>query len=590
MKRIPALILAAVFLCSWFAMPIYADPLGAGAVEGYFKSARLIEGVTLVELEDYSGNTIRLQLAEGAELSIDQRKTAISSFKNNMEIYAEMDGDEITLLEGYSTVNPGYVAPGARQRQGVITVIERDQLQITLDKGQTLTCFTGPGTLVTKYGTQSSLSDMVVGDHVKLYFDEADATSCVIFDANTLAEYSIVTRIEVMNESGQIADVFKGELVSVDRIKPLLTFKDVKVLKNGIWSDYQSSLQMTYNEDNPIYLGGQEISARNLKYYAGKDVFWANRAVLANSTLSNHDTIEKMVIKGQYSMVFTDKIEDINWYNTSFELASNQNILFHPGSIILKDGRMQSSSALALGQDVMVVADGNNGAYSAAVIIILNDSVPANNSSLRMIYDGKLVMAAENQIILSDYYWLKDNEWLSFTEEKPFFYDEETAIYVYDSVKGKLVALDADEFVAGNYAVNEDSSYAEDNNLKDYYAYVYADGDRAVAIMLQPNLDTLLVQRITTARLSQVENHATLGWRFLLKDSADWSVRQGQWISRTGELNVTLNKALIIKNNRIITSDELKSNLNGSLASGLKLNDRLYIVRNDIEARIILVR
>lgn len=599
MKKYGAILLIASILLGLGAMPLFADPLSTGSVQGYFKSSQTVAetgadgkplNIIMLEIEDYSGNTIRLQLSSSAKLYIDQRETTLGGFKKNMEIYAELSSSEVVRMEGYSTVNPGYVAPGSRQREGTITLIERDQMKIALSGGQILSCFTGPATLVSKYGTQSSLSELVVGDKVKLYFDDADATSCVIYDENTLIEYSIVSRIEVMDETAQIIDVFKGELVSVDRTQPLLTFKDVKVLKNGRWSDYQSSLQITYNESNPIYLGGQEISRRNLKNYAGKDVFWVNRDRLGNSTLTGYDTIEKMVIKGQYSTIFTDQITNLNWYNTSFELANKQNISFHNGTIILKDGRVQATSALANNQNVLVLADGNNGAYSAAVVMIMNDGVASNNISQKQIYCGKLIVAAENQVIISDYYWLKDNEWLSLKDDKPFFWDEDSVILVYDKANTKMVQISGDDFLAGNYVVNEHSSYATSNNLKSYYAYIYADGDRVVAMMLQPTMDTLLVQRITTARLSQVENHTTLGWRFILKDSSDWSNRQDQWVARTGALNVTLNKAMIIKNNHVILTDQLKTNLSGALSTDMRENDQLLIIRNDIEAKIVLVK
>lgn len=592
-KSLPAIMVLALCLA---AAPLFAVPFSGGVLEGYFVSSQVLEGssdsgpVVMVEIKDYDGNSYNLQVAAAADLLIDQREVPLAAFKKNLEVYAEVRGGQITLLEGYSSINPGYVAPGSRQRQGIITLIERDQLEVRLDNGQQLSCFTGPATLVTKYGTQSSLSELVAGDHVILYFDDADATSSVIFDENTLAEYSLVSRIAVMDETGQVKDVFQGELFSVDRVKPVLTFKDVQILKNGVWTDYQSSLQISYDEDNPIYLGGQQISQRNLKNYAGKDVFWVNRDRLGNTTLNGYDTIDKMVVKGQYSALFTDHITDISWYDSSFELQGKQNIGFHAGTIVIKNGRIQTSSALAAGQDVVVISDSWNGSYSAAVVMIMGDSVASNSLSQKQLYAGKLILAADNQAIISNFYWLKDNEWLSFTEDKAFFYDEDSSILVYSQEEGRLVKISSADFLAGDYVVNEDSSYARDNSLESYYAYIYSDGDRIVAMVLQPSLDALLVQRVTSARLSGVDKHATLGWRLLLKDSADWSNREDRWLSRAGSLNLYLSNALIVKNNRVITTDQLKDNLEGALASDLRADDRLLILRDDIEARIVLVQ
>ena len=133
---------------------------------------------------------------------------------------------------------------------------------------------------------------------------------------------------------------------------------------------------------------------------------------------------------------------------------------------------------------------------------------------------------------------LDENEWKSFEGEKELFFDNDTDIY--DLTNGKKISIK--EFYSGNYAVDENSDYAKEHNLKDWYAYIYTDGDRIDAVMVQKNMDSLLKQRTTNGLITSIDNSDLVGWTIKLSNARDWSSAKTQWMLKNANLNINLEK------------------------------------------------
>ena len=157
------------------------------------------------------------------------------------------------------------------------------------------------------------------------------------------------------------------------------------------------------------------------------------------------------------------------------------------------------------------------------------------------------------------------------------FFDPETFIYDLETEE----KISPDEFISGRYAVDEDSLSAEDiaNAVRDYQAYIHTDGDRINNIYLKKTLDPLASQRVTTARVeSSFIGDGTGRLTLDLKDVKDWSTRLGNWNLKYANMNLRIGQALVVKDGKGISPDQIKK------------GDRLFIVRDDLEAKIILVR
>lgn len=566
MKKTIVLILAAILLFSIFAYGDINQIRRQGFVEGY-----LLESIDdTLKIEDYGGEIYNLPLGSDVIFTIDGYIVNQSNFMPGMEVYASLQGSTVVSIEGYSTSNLGYIPEGSKVKTGRVARIDRNQLVLRLATGDEETFFTMPHTITLKNGQHTRLDTLYEGDKVKLYFDEYDT--------------NIVSRINIEGDSIRIKGFYKAKLDIVDRYSDKITVSDVEQLNNGEWKKLYRSfvpqpdfgynqqlaygMTLPYNSSSPLYVGGFPISYNNLKYYSGKTVY------LAIKDFFGRDRIERMVVQNQYESTYSDKIKDITHFGEEFELSNNRNIGFDEGTIVIKNDRVVDTFALNAQSDVFVVADGRGINSRADVVYVLNEDVNNSNIGEHYIYAGRMDKIVEDRLWLKDFFLLDENDWQSFKGEKELFFDNDTDIY--DLTNNKKLGLK--EFYSGSYAVDESSDYAKKNNLRDWHAYIYTDGDRISAIMVQKNMDSLLKQRTTNGLISSVTNSDLVGWEIKITNARDWSSAKSQWMQKNADLNVNLEKALLIKNDRRIEPYDLKS------------NDRVYLVRDDYYAKVFIVK
>lgn len=592
MKKTLILILAVILLSSAFVHGDLNQIRRQGFVEGY-----LLEPIDdLLEIESYEGEVYYLPLSSNIIYTIDGYIVDRSNFMPGMEVYVELQGATVRSVEGYSTSNLAYIPEGSRMKTGRVAKIDRNQLVLKLASGQEETFFTMPHTIVLRNGQHTNLNTLYEGDKVKLYFDEYDT--------------NIVSRINVEGQSIIVKGLYRAKLATADRHSDKITVADIYQLNNGEWKqDYYSfipqpnygfnqqlayGMTLPYNSGSQIYIGGYPISYNNLKYYNGKTVY------LAIKDFFGKDRIERMVVQNQYESTYSDKIKDINWFTEEFELNNNRNIGFNDGTIVIKNGRIVDTFALNAQSDVFVVADGRGATASADIIYVLNEDINNSNIGEHYIYAGRMDQIVEDRLWLKDFFVLDENQWQSFEGEKELYFDNDTDIYNLDTRE----KISVKEFYSGNYAVDEGSRYAREHNLRDWHAYVYTDGDRISAIAVKKKMDSLLRQRVTNGIIApmdlrngmitdlqnmeleeeykSVKDERYVGWTARITNPRNWSNIHSKWIEGSSDIYVNLesnlDKALIIKDGRQIEPHELKA------------NDRVYIVRDDYYAKILIVK
>lgn len=538
-------------VCLFFALllviPVstYADGLARGAnnsFEGYLQKI----GGNQVTVEEYDGTMLSFPISEKATLLIDQRLATPADFQPGMEVYGEVAGNTVTLLEGYSAAAPGYIPPGGKMRSGWVTRIDRDQITVQLVTGEQETYFTTPATVAVKKGQNVPVSTLYAGDTVKLYFDQADS--------------ALISRMEIMGDAVLVKDLYKGKLSLIDSFARRLTFKDVQVLRNGKWQSLQRSLSLPYDDSQAVFMGGQTIPPQNLRYYQGKDVY------LVIKDFFGQDRIEKMVIKNQYESTFSDKITGINWYSETLELANRKNIAFHNGTVVIKSGRLVDKNALFAKADAFVVADGWENQRTADVVWIYNEEINNSNIGQHQVYAGVLSDMGDDRITLADFYLLNVNEWDSFRDSKDLYYDNDTTFFDLENNR----QLSAKEVFAGEYAAGK----------QHWTGYFYTDGDRIVAAVLKKDMDSLLKQRVTTGTIDAngVQQNPAVGFVVTLREAKDWSSKKDQWMPKDSNIKINVEKALIIKDEQRISPEDLRP------------GDRLYLVRDDFTGKVMIVK
>ncbi|WIF96023.1 hypothetical protein [Caminicella sporogenes] len=520
-------------------------------IEGYIKE---IHNNKII-IEEYDGTLHILNILLNTKFNIDGVPVKLEDFKPGMEIYAELKGRSISYMESYSTDKIGYIEPQSKMRSGVVQKIDRNQITIKSFNNEKMTFFTSPATIVLKSGKNVDLSVICIGDSIKVFFDDINL--------------SIASKIEIEGKSILIKKIYKGKLINYDEMENLLILSDIKELKNGAWEYYQNTMKIYFNDEIPIFIGGNKVSYENLKFYKDRTIYFVVKDIFGQ------EKIERMVIKSKYETIYTSKIDKINWYSESMELSNKRNISFNDGTIFVKSDRIVDKYSINPESDALIIADGKNGLYMADVVYIYNEGINNSNIGQNYIYVARLDEIVKDKLIGKDFYVLKKNEWRSFRKEKEFYYDEDT--YIYDLENKKQISTK--DFYSENYAVDEDSDYAEEHKLRDWYGYMYTDGDKIIAISVKEKLDSLLRQRVTTGVvIEDAVEDSLVGYTVKLGNARDWSRSKNKWMMKNSSLKLRIEDALIIKENKVINPEDLKA------------GDRLYIVRDDMQCKVIVVK
>jgi len=553
-KRFWVLILIGLVVFSGLPLAVAATSTTTGSsFGGYIKALNTttdslkVTVATKLSLEKYDGNVAELSFAKPVSLSIDGIPVKITEFLPGMEVWGELSNNQIKSMQGLSASNPGYISPQTLVRRGMITKIESERITIKQPDGKTVSYSVTPATVFMRESKNIDLADVYAGDQAKLYFDDIDATS--------------LSRVELEGASVVVQNLLRGQLNQVDEVGKNIGFKEVKVWKNGAWETYQPTLTLPYNVNSPVYTSGQLIPAKNLKQYRGKTVY------MAISNKLGRDRVEKMVINSKYETTYKEKIEHINWYGEALELANKRNLTFNQGTIIINNNRLMDAEALDTGMDTVLVADSKG---MANVINVLDSAVNNNSNGQHNIYLGRLDKIAEQELTIVLSATLENNRMQKSSGEETLLVCDDTVFFDADNNK----TLNLSDFKKGNYAVDGGTAYAQANNLKDWYGYIYTDGDMVISAAIKAQLDTYSLLRVSTATVAKISD----GTYLELSDVKDWSSKNEEWMLRSNNLNLVINQAAIVRNGKVINDEDLR------------VGERLYLVRDDVYGKMLIVK
>ena len=539
MKKLIALAIMIVLGVSTFSYADLYSPYRNGYIEGYVKNISDTKAV----IEEYDGTLHTLNLTKDTNFRIDNRDAKRIDFIAGMEIYAAIKSKTITDINSYSSQNPGYIKEDSRLRIGIVKKIDRNMLVIKYANGSEENFYTSNATIALKYGKNVALSSLYEGDRVKLYFSEISSTT--------------ISKLEIEGDSILLSGVYRAKINSVNDIEGKLTLEAVESFDNGQWLSLNDMLTVSM-KDAPIYTGGAAVLSKNLKNYKGKTVY------LAMKNFFGSEKIERLVIKNDYETAYTDKIEDINWFADSFELTGKQNIGFNDGTIIIKNGRLVDKYSINPLSDAFVLGDTRGNGISANLIYVYDENINNSNIGQDYIYAGRIDSIDKYSLTLNGYYILDKNEWVSFNKKKdpPFSYNDES--YIYDLDKNKK--LTNEELVA------------YEANRTNYYTYIYSDGNVIKGMYIKKIMDSLLTQRSTIGVVASKSTNPSTGLTLSVTSAKDWSDVKDRWMPKSSNINVNAEKTLIMKNGVRISGDEIKA------------GDRVYVVRDDLFAKILIIK
>ncbi|KAA5807499.1 S-layer homology domain-containing protein [Thermoanaerobacterium thermosaccharolyticum] len=504
-------------------------------------------------LVDDSGNSYVIYYNNNTQVTMNSVDASISDLKYGETAKVTVYGSTATRIDVVYTdlSENGQVSLGDRQDSGKIVDIETDnsQVSITLDNGSTYTVNADMPVVGT--GAAISASDLKVGEYIKLYFSSINTKT--------------PDEIFLEDDYNKPVAVIRGTISGVSGFNPKIQLKDVEIYRQGQWSA-TSSYAMYSLDGASVYLDGSKIPVSDISKYKG---------YYAYIMLENHygtETATLVSIQSGFNMSYVGDITyDGNTMLVTFDNENdNRQVNVNDGTIILDNGLLVPKSQLSKASQAYV-SFSRGGA--ANFISILDTSAPSEYYYAF----GKIDEVTSDSITIGknyNAYALDANEWNKI-DDKTFYVGDKT--YIIDNSGNTPTIVDYNDFI--------NQKYGKDL-IKYGYVYIVARKDKydndnydAIAINIYTNSssDSESYDLISTDRVSKAVLSSSSGNVLTLDNVMDWNGLNNKWELNTSLDSIDVSKAVIVKNNKVISVNDLKS------------GDNLYIIRDGVDGIIITV-
>ncbi|MDE4542797.1 S-layer homology domain-containing protein [Thermoanaerobacterium sp. R66] len=490
-------------------------------------------------LIDDSGNSYIIYYNNNTQLTMNSVDASISDLKYGETAKVTVSGSTATRIDvAYTDLSGnGQVNLGDRQDSGKITDIETNnsQVSITLDNGNT---YTANVDMPVEGGSGSlSVGDLKVGEYIKLYFSS--------ISSNTPDE------VFLEGDYNKAVAVIRGTISGVSGFNPKIQLKDVQIYRQGQWNT-SSDYSMYSIDGASVYLNGLKIPVSDISKYKGYDAY-----IMVEDHYGT-DTATLVSIQNGFNMSYVGNIS-YDGNTLTVTLSDNRQVSVNDGTIILDDGLLVPKDQLSkVSQAYISFARGGGANF----ISILDTNAPSGYYYAK----GNIITVTSDSITLGNYYYysgndygdesLSNNEWVANGDET-FYVGDET--YIVDNTGNSPSNVPYSQFLNQKYS-----------GSKYYSAYVVSSNNNAIAINLRPLVST---DRVTKAVLSSINGNV-----LTLDNVMDWNGLNNNWELNTSLDSIDVTKAVIVKNNKVISVNDLKS------------GDSLYIVRDGASGIIVTVQ
>ncbi|AST57192.1 S-layer protein [Thermoanaerobacterium thermosaccharolyticum] len=490
-------------------------------------------------LVDDSGNSYVINYNSNTLVTMNSVNASIDDLKFGETAKVTVYGDTATKIDVEYTdlSSDGQVNTGDKQDSGKIISIDVSGgfEYVTLDNGNTYTL--NPNMPVEGTGAAISASDLKVGEYIKLYFSSINTKS--------------PDEIFLEDDYNKPVAIIRGSIAGVSGFNPKVQLNDVEMYRQGQWNA-TSSYAMYSLDGASVYLDGSKISVSDINKYKGYDAY---------IMLENHygtETATLASIQSGFNMSYVGSI-DYNGNTMSITLSDNRQVSINDGTIILKDGLLVPKDELTNASQAYVSFT-RGGA--ANFISILDTSAPSGYYYAK----GNIINVTADSITVGNYYYysgneygdesLNNNEWVANGDET-FYVGDKT--YIVDNTGNSPVNVSYDEFLKQKYRAANYSS-----------VYIVASDSNAIAVNIRPLSST---DRVSKAVLSSSSGNV-----LTLDNVMDWNGLNNKWELNTSLDSIDVTKAVIVKNNKVVSANDLKS------------GDNLYIIRDGALGIVITVQ
>lgn len=452
---------------------------------------------------------------------IDQNKTAIyrnqkavkaDSIQTGDLAYIKLDNDgdisSVSAVENY-TVKYGRVVSKLPTE---ILVEYEDGTQQLLAAGNNI--------IVVRDKLLVGLKALRDGDRVKLLLNDNGKTTDL-------------KEITIEGDEHFISNIYKGTITKIDDMSDKITVMGLQAFDKGNWERTDRKGFTTipladsfriYSEDTVLDIEeANKLLYSNEAYIAVEKSYGGEEKAVLLSYRNSYDTQVPAA---------NDRITGVISGSGSFMLSrENQKVIYSPGSIVVKYGRLVSGNSLANNDEAYLALnrDYSSGNYYASVVKVDEPQI-ANGLT---IYRGRInTINDEQDFTVESFSQLQGTDWKYSNTPKTFIMTFSTRVLNDDGV------LNVRDFKA----------YGEDSYLN-RTVYIVADGTNAVLVSTAPYGIGNVKGKV----------YSTDGTKFNLRNVQSYNPSTYTWVSSANATIDVLKSSIVIKNSKVISADGIEN-------------------------------
>ncbi len=531
----------------------------------------------IIKFEDYDGNLRTYGLDDRIIVSINDYYESLDKLHSEQDAVFEINGRIVKNIKAFTAYTPDM----PQEYKSVLRVREVNGDEITLtrpeDRLNPMVFKTDSQTLITYLGSPIKIHNIKIGDTVKIKTDKDHRAETV----------------ELMTKRYRIEKIYKARILNTLPTEDRLALIDVQSYKYPDWEQINSEKTFPLKRDVEIYKDGKKLKPSDLDKQKNVEAY------IATVNDFGRETIAKITLKSvSEDSVYSGSIAT-EWTSNTLKLSSGEKLAFDEGTIVIKDRRLLDTSDLTYNKEAFLVKNKLPGGQNFAALISLEN---ANGFDYRNVVRGYIHDMGEDNFSLESIAYLINNDWDYLYDGEEYYYvSKDTKIL--DNVVEKAF-ISRDKFLESRYwewkekgfpppnynkyTIHHPDQYADKGphyekcKIKSQHMLAYAmineDGE-AIAINIykrDPNLGKENINFTESYVSGEVVSANELFTQLTLSDTKRYNSFHNQWEPSSVRESINTEKAIIIKNDRVVTL--------GDLTAG----DKIYAII-DREAKGIMI-
>ena len=489
----------------------------------------------------WDGKTYIYPLSPLCRVTLSGYPANLNDLVSGQQVSLFLNGTQVSEIK--SSVN--YASSGALPRDvnsayGSLFRKSHDEISIRDDNGRPYSYTLTSSTRYYINGLSAGYYDLKTGDYVKL----------------TLDNNRRVVRVDVRRDDAGYK-IYLARMYDINSVFGQIRFDNVAIYQTGDMTFQGDSLVLSAASDIEAYSGAKKLSLLELEKYRG------DYAYFVTARRGDQERVVKLVVREETARKVTGKVQEIiSTLNSLAIKYEPDRIYYDSGTIVIRDNRLIDGDAINSGDDVVVFAERESDNSIRARLIMVNSPESDSRYTLYRGYLRKILDRSRFEIGSTTR--MEDHKWRGGYSYSQFYYDYQTTFLYADGDR-------VERF--GDY-----NFYNRDEDLEDVDVYVIAEGDKALAVIIQDDLEfsSEVISRGTVTAINSEE--VSIG------SYSNWSPYTESWQPQTGpDLRLKLKYAVVARNGE------------GKEPSALRVGDPVYLLRasvgdgTDVYATLILV-